>query len=77
MHLIDPDSTYRRFMLADALALAQRAVSLDKRREVERAVVAYAASAELLVEFMRLKVQNGRVSHSARLVRGIVSLGGI
>ncbi len=60
-------------MLADALALAQRAVSLDNRKEVERAVVAYAASAELLVEFIRLKVQNGRVSHSAKLVRGIVS----
>lgn len=64
-------------MLADALALAQRAVSLDKRKEVERAVVAYAASAELLVEFMRLKVQNGRVSHSAKLVRGIVCHNGV
>ena len=71
--LIDPDSTSRRFILADAMALARRAVRLDKRKEVERAVVSYAASAELLVEFMALKVQHGRVSQSAKLVRGIVS----
>lgn len=67
-------SSYSRHLLADALAFAHRAVELDSQLYARDAVDAYAKSAELLVEAMRLRSQGGRISRSARRMNDFVRI---